>query len=149
MINGIFNEVPFNYGVIKSINVTAPENTLVNAKSPAPIEGMSMTFDILTSTIMGAFSHVVPDRVIACMGGVTNILWGAWNPHHEPPRYFVAYVAIEIGWAPTVDVRDMLPDRYVQTLFLNKTSAIHGLYQFDAPSSPEKWERIWSEVEAA
>ena len=98
MINGIFNEVPFNYGVIKSINVTAPENTLVNAKSPAPIEGMSMTFDILTSTIMGAFSHVVPDRVIACMGGVTNILWGAWNPHHEPPRYFVAYVAIEIGW---------------------------------------------------
>jgi N-methylhydantoinase B len=98
MINGIFNEIPFNYGVIKSITVTAPEHTLVNAKSPAPIEGMSMTFDILTSTIMGAFSQVVPDRVIACMGGVTNILWGAWNPHHEPPRYFVAYVAIEIGW---------------------------------------------------
>lgn len=58
-------------------------------------------------------------------------------------------IAIEIGWAPTVDVRDMLPDRYVQTLFLNKTSLIHGLYQFDAPSSPEKWERIWTEVEAA
>ena len=50
---------------------------------------------------------------------------------------------------PTVDVRDMLPERYVETLFLNETAAIHGLYQFDAPSSPEKWERIWSEVEAA
>ncbi len=58
-------------------------------------------------------------------------------------------VAIEIGWAPTVDVRDMLPDRYVETLFLNETDAIKGLYQFDAPSSPEKWERIWSEVEAS
>lgn len=58
-------------------------------------------------------------------------------------------VAIEIGWAPTVDVRDMLPDRYVETLFLNQTSAIKGLYQFDAPSSPEKWERVWSEVEAS
>ena len=58
-------------------------------------------------------------------------------------------VATEIGWAPTVDVRDMLPARYVDTLFLNETAAIHGLYQFDAPSSPEKWERIWSEVEAA
>jgi hypothetical protein len=43
----------------------------------------------------------------------------------------------------------MLPERYVETLFLNETAAIHGLYQFDAPSSPEKWERIWSEVEAA
>jgi spermidine/putrescine-binding protein len=58
-------------------------------------------------------------------------------------------VATEIGWAPTVDVRDMLPERYVETLFLNETASIHGLYQFDAPSSPEKWERIWSEVEAA
>jgi len=58
-------------------------------------------------------------------------------------------VAVEIGWAPTVDVRDMLDDRYVDTLFLNETASIHGLYQFDAPSSPEKWERIWSEVEAA
>lgn len=58
-------------------------------------------------------------------------------------------VAVDIGWAPTVDVRDMLPERYVDTLFLNETEAIHGLYQFDAPSSPEKWERIWSEVEAA
>ena len=58
-------------------------------------------------------------------------------------------VAVEIGWAPTVDVRDMLPERYVDTLFLNETGAIHGLYQFDAPSSPEKWERTWSEIEAA
>ncbi len=58
-------------------------------------------------------------------------------------------VAVEIGWAPTVDVRDMLPERYVETLFLNETDAVHGLYQFDAPSSPEKWERIWSAVEAA
>jgi spermidine/putrescine-binding protein len=58
-------------------------------------------------------------------------------------------VAMEIGWAPTVDVRDMLPERYVETLFLNETDAIKGLYQFDAPSSPEKWERVWSEVEAS
>ncbi len=58
-------------------------------------------------------------------------------------------IAQEIGWAPTVDVRDLLPERYVTTLFLNETAAIHDLYQFDAPSSPEKWERVWSEVEAA
>jgi spermidine/putrescine-binding protein len=61
----------------------------------------------------------------------------------------MAIVATEIGWAPTVDVRDIIPERYVETLFLNETSAIKGLYQFDAPSSPEKWERIWSEVEAS
>jgi hypothetical protein len=46
-------------------------------------------------------------------------------------------------------VRKKIPKRYVDTLFLNNTDAIKGLYQFDAPSSPEKWERIWSDVEAA
>ncbi len=61
----------------------------------------------------------------------------------------MAIVATEIGWAPTVDVRNLIPERYSETLFLNETIAIRGLYQFDAPSSPEKWERIWSEVEAA
>lgn len=58
-------------------------------------------------------------------------------------------IATEIGWSPTVDVRDMIPERYVETMFLNQTSAIRGLHQFDAPSSPEKWERVWNEVEAA
>lgn len=61
----------------------------------------------------------------------------------------MATVATEVGWAPCVDVRDRIPERFVETLFLNETDAIQGLYQFDAPSSPEKWERVWSEVEAA
>lgn len=61
----------------------------------------------------------------------------------------MAIIATEVGWAPTVDVRSLIPERYVETMFLNNTGAIRDLYQFDAPSSPEKWERVWSEVEAA
>ncbi len=61
----------------------------------------------------------------------------------------MAIVATDVGWSPTVDVRNLIPERYVENMFLNQTSAIKGLYQFDAPSSPEKWERVWSEVEAA
>ena len=61
----------------------------------------------------------------------------------------MAIIATDVGWSPTVDVRELIPERYVETMFLNETGAIKGLYQFDAPSSPEKWERVWSEVEAA
>lgn len=61
----------------------------------------------------------------------------------------MALLAVEIGWSPTVDVRSLIPDRYRETMFLDQTSVISQLYQLDAPSSPEKWERIWSEVEAA
>jgi spermidine/putrescine-binding protein len=64
-------------------------------------------------------------------------------------RENMQHIATEIGWSPTVDVRDMIPERFVETMFLNQTSSIRGLHQFDAPSSPEKWERVWSEVEAA
>jgi spermidine/putrescine-binding protein len=61
----------------------------------------------------------------------------------------MAKVAVDIGWSPTVDMRKLVDQRYVDALFLDRTVDIKGLYQFDAPSSPEKWERIWSEVEAA
>ena len=61
----------------------------------------------------------------------------------------MAKVATEIGWSPTVDMRKLVDHRYVDALFLDHTADIHGLYMFDAPSSPEKWERVWSEVEAA
>lgn len=64
-------------------------------------------------------------------------------------RENMSTIATEIGWSPTVDVRDMIPERFVETMFLNQTSSIRGLHQFDAPSSPEKWERVWNEVEAA
>ena len=71
--------------------------------------------------------------------------WIDWRL--EPEN--MAIMATEVGWSPTVDVRSLIPERYVETLFLNNTKAIEGLYQYDAPSSPEKWERVWSEVEAA
>jgi len=61
----------------------------------------------------------------------------------------MAIIATDIGWSPTVDVRKLIPQRYVESMFLNDTKSIKDLYQFDAPSSPEKWERIWSEVEAS
>jgi spermidine/putrescine-binding protein len=53
------------------------------------------------------------------------------------------------GVAPCYDVRDMLPPEEVDLLLLNRTVELRGLHMFDQPSSPEKWERVWSEVEAA
>ena len=71
--------------------------------------------------------------------------WISWRLKPEN----MAIIATEVGLAPTVDVRGLVPERLVETMFLNNTADIHGLYQFDSPSSPEKWERVWSEVEAA
>ena len=71
--------------------------------------------------------------------------WIDWRLRPEN----MATVATDVGWSPCVDVRALIPERYVETLFLNDTASITDLYQFDAPSDPEAWERVWSQVEAA
>jgi spermidine/putrescine transport system substrate-binding protein len=53
------------------------------------------------------------------------------------------------GVAPCYDVRAMMSEEEVDLLLLNRTAELRGLHMFDQPSSPEKWERVWSEVEAA
>ena len=63
-------------------------------------------------------------------------------------------IATDVGWAPCIDIREDLRstkngDPYIDTLFLDRTSDINGLYQFNNPSNPEKWEAIWSEVLAS
>jgi spermidine/putrescine-binding protein len=55
----------------------------------------------------------------------------------------------EEGTASIIDVRDMCTEIEINDFLLNETDQIKGLYMFDQPSSPEKWERVWSEVEAA
>lgn len=63
-------------------------------------------------------------------------------------RDSMATIALQVGSAPTVDVRDLIPKRNVEALFLNETASIQDLYQFDVPSNPDKWKQIWSEVES-
>ena len=54
-----------------------------------------------------------------------------------------------IGVSPCFDVTSLIPEEDVALLLLDRTVELRGLHMFDQPSSPEKWERIWSEVEAA
>jgi len=71
----------------------------------------------------------------------------AWVNHYIS-KESMARVAAK-GVAPCYDVRDMMPAEEVDLLLLNRTAELRGLHMFDQPSSPEKWERVWSEVEAA
>jgi len=52
------------------------------------------------------------------------------------------------GVPTTIDTREVVPAKYHDIYFMNQTKDIHNLYMFDKPSNPEKWERIWSQVEA-
>jgi spermidine/putrescine-binding protein len=53
------------------------------------------------------------------------------------------------GYGGTVDVRDRLTPDEIELYFQNRSAEASKLHMFDQPSSPEKWERIWSDVEAS
>lgn len=60
-----------------------------------------------------------------------------------------ARVVRSTGYGSTVDVRELLSQDEIDLYFQEKSADASQLYMFDQPSSPEKWERIWSDVEAS
>jgi len=53
------------------------------------------------------------------------------------------------GCSTTIDLRSVSSDEERKLYLMDRSSEIAGLFMFDQPSSPEKWERIWSNVQAA
>jgi len=53
------------------------------------------------------------------------------------------------GYGGVVDVRSLLTPDEIELYFQNRSAEASQLHMFDQPSSPEKWERIWSDVEAS
>jgi spermidine/putrescine transport system substrate-binding protein len=60
-----------------------------------------------------------------------------------------ARVVRSTGYGGTVDVRELLTPDEIDLYFQDKSADASQLHMFDQPSSPEKWERIWSDVEAS
>jgi N-methylhydantoinase B len=65
-------DLPNNEGLFRPIKVIAPEGSILNPKSPAPVGGRSCTGHYVPSVIFGAFHRVLPERVMA---GVGSPLW--------------------------------------------------------------------------
>lgn len=53
------------------------------------------------------------------------------------------------GCSTTIDLRAISTEAERQLYLMDRSAELTGLFQFDQPSSPEKWERVWSNVQAA
>lgn len=87
--------IPSNFGLYKPITITAPEGTVVNAQSPAPVVGRNTITHTIVSAIMKALADVVPERVTAGYYANSNvhILAGDGTGEHAPWILF----DIEVG----------------------------------------------------
>jgi spermidine/putrescine transport system substrate-binding protein len=72
----------------------------------------------------------------------------AWiNMFLEKENY--VRVVRSTGYGGVVDVRSLMSEDEIALYFQNRSAEASQLHMFDQPSSPEKWERIWSDVEAS
>jgi spermidine/putrescine transport system substrate-binding protein len=53
------------------------------------------------------------------------------------------------GCSTTIDLRADASEEERKLYLMDRSAEIAGLFMFDQPSSPEKWERVWSNVQAA
>lgn len=65
-------ELPNNDGLFRPVRTRAPEGSILNPRSPAPVGGRSCTGHYVPSVVFGALQQVLPSRVMA---GVGSPLW--------------------------------------------------------------------------
>ena len=53
------------------------------------------------------------------------------------------------GCSTTIDLRAISSDEQRKLYMMDRSAEIADLFMFDQPSSPEKWERVWSNVQSA
>ena len=84
------DDIPFNDGLTKVVEVYVPEGTLLNPRHPAPVNARSVTVNRVADAVLGALALAVPGRVGAqCCGVPTGISFGGVDP--RTGRNFVFY----------------------------------------------------------
>ena len=58
-------DVPNNAGSLSAIRVHIPENTMLNAPDPAPVQSRALIGQLLPDLMLGCLAQIVPERVMA------------------------------------------------------------------------------------
>ena len=99
-------QVPATSGLMRPIQVVAPEGTVVNARPPAAVAGGNVeTSQRIVDTLLRALAHAVPGRVPAASHGtMNNLTFGGADPRRGGAS-FAYYETIGGGMGASPDRR--------------------------------------------
>lgn len=101
------DDVPFNDGLTRIVDVHVPEGTILNPRHPAPVNARSVTVNRVADAALGALALAVPDKVGAqCCGVPVGVSFGGIDPRSH--RNFVFYESYNggMGASRTADGAD-------------------------------------------
>lgn len=88
-------DVPANAGYFKTMEIRAPQGSVVQPVPPAPVGCRSISCGVLGDTIARALSEALPDRAIAGSGPHHLVIFA--GPDHGRQDYFVNYETVAGG----------------------------------------------------
>ncbi len=90
-------DVPANDGMMRPVDIRAPEGSIVNCRFPAAVAGGNVeTSQRIVDVLLRAFAGAMPDRIpAAACGTMTNLALGGFDPIRR--RYFSYYETIAGG----------------------------------------------------
>lgn len=128
---------PQNYGIIRCIEIVAPEGSYVNPHPGAASGARSVNASRIYEVVMGALAPILPDRVIAASSTSINPkLSGAVSPHTGRP--FLAWLSA-VGGVGAAQERD---GAEATTSPTNGTNTPTEVQEMNAPVFIERLELI-------
>jgi N-methylhydantoinase B len=96
-------DVPATTGLMRPIQVIAPEGTIVNAKPPAAVAGGNVeTSQRIVDVLLQALAKAIPDRIPAAASGtMNNLTIGGIDPRTGEPFAYYETIAGGMGARPT------------------------------------------------
>jgi len=96
-------DVPATAGLMRPIEVIAPEGTVVNARPPAAVAGGNVeTSQRIVDVLLRALAEAIPERIPAAASGtMNNLTIGGIDPRTNEPFAYYETIAGGMGGRPT------------------------------------------------
>ena len=98
-------DVPATAGLMRPIQVIAPQGSVVNARPPAAVAGGNVeTSQRVVDVLLRALAQAIPDRIPAAASGtMNNLTIGGIDPRTREPFAYYETIAGGMGARPTKD----------------------------------------------
>jgi len=96
-------DVPATAGLMRPIEVMAPEGTVVNARPPAAVAGGNVeTSQRIVDVLLRALAQAIPERIPAAASGtMNNLTIGGIDPQTDEPFAYYETIAGGMGARPS------------------------------------------------
>ena len=101
----IDDDVLYNDGIARAVQVVAPSGTIVNASRPSAVAGGNVeTSQRITDVILGALAQALPERLpAASQGTMNNVTLGGHDPRSGGPFAYYETIGGGMGARPGLD----------------------------------------------